>query len=176
MLRRQAIRPLRKPLVVMSPKSLLRHKLAKSTIDDLANGYFKVVLDDAWDHDAKQIERVVLCSGKVYYDLFEHRAHNEIENTAVIRVEQLYPFPEEELYEMLKQYPNLKHVVWCQEEPMNQGAWYCSQHHMRHVVHRINPSLFLQYAGRVASAAPAAGYMSLHLEEQNKLVETAFNI
>lgn len=176
MLRRQAIRPLRKPLVVMSPKSLLRHKLAKSTIDDLANGYFKVVLDDDWEHDPDQIERVVLCSGKVYYDLFEHRAHKEITNTAVLRIEQLYPFPEVELEKVLKSFKNLKHIVWCQEEPMNQGAWYCSQHHMRHVVHRIDPEMLLQYAGRVASAAPAAGYMSLHLEEQQKLVETAFNI
>ncbi|MBA54666.1 MAG: 2-oxoglutarate dehydrogenase E1 component [Pseudomonadales bacterium] len=176
MLRRQAIRPLRKPLVVMSPKSLLRHKLAKSSLDELANGHFKVVLEDAWDHDPKQIDRVILCSGKVYYDLFEHRAHNDIQNTLVLRVEQLYPFPEEELYEMLKPYTNIKHAVWCQEEPMNQGAWYCSQHHMRHVFHRISPNLLLQYAGRGGSAAPAAGYMSLHLEEQAKLVETAFNI
>jgi len=176
MLRRQAIRPLRKPLVVMSPKSLLRHKLAKSSIDELANGHFKVVLEDNWEHDPDQIERVVLCSGKVYYDLFEHRAHNEIQNTALVRIEQLYPFPEVELEKMLKSYKNLKHIVWCQEEPMNQGAWYCSQHHMRHVVQRVDPSLLLQYAGRVGSAAPAAGYMSLHLEEQNKLVETAFNI
>ena len=112
----------------------------------------------------------------MYYDLFEHRAHNDIQNTLVLRVEQLYPFPEEELYEMLKPYTNIKHAVWCQEEPMNQGAWYCSQHHMRHVFHRISPNLLLQYAGRGGSAAPAAGYMSLHLEEQAKLVETAFNI
>lgn len=176
MLRRQAIRPLRKPLIVMSPKSLLRHKLAKSNLDELANGYFKVVLDDSWKHEADKIERVILCSGKVYYDLFEYRAHNEIENTAVVRIEQLYPFPEQELQEMLGRYPNMKSVVWCQEEPMNQGAWYCSQHHMRHVVNSLKPELLLQYAGRAGSAAPAAGYMSLHLEEQANLVETAFNI
>ena len=176
MLRRQAIRPLRKPLIVMSPKSLLRHKLAKSTLDDLTTGHFKVVLEDAWDHDPKQIERVVLCSGKVYYDLYDYRAHNEVQNTAVIRVEQLYPFPEKELEEMLAPYTNLKTVVWCQEEPMNQGAWYCSQHHMRHVLHNVNPKLFLHYAGREGSAAPAGGYMSRHLEEQSKLVEDAFSV
>ncbi|MCG8534492.1 MAG: 2-oxoglutarate dehydrogenase E1 component, partial [Pseudomonadales bacterium] len=176
MLRRQAIRPLRKPLIVMSPKSLLRHKLAKSTLDDLTTGHFKVVLEDAWDHDPKQIERVVLCSGKVYYDLYDYRAHNEVQNTAVIRVEQLYPFPEKELEEMLAPYTNLKTVVWCQEEPMNQGAWYCSQHHMRHVLHNVNPKLFLHYAGRDGSAAPAGGYMSRHLEEQSKLVEDAFSV
>lgn len=174
MLRRQAIRPLRKPLIVMSPKSLLRHKLAKSSLDDLANGHFKVVLDDAWEHDPKQIKRVVLCSGKVYYDLFEHRAHKEIQDTLVVRIEQLYPFPEQELYDMLAPYKNVKSIVWCQEEPMNQGAWYCSQHHMRHVVHRLYPKLLLQYSGREASAAPAAGYMSLHLEEQANLVDQAF--
>ncbi len=176
MLRRQAIRPLRKPLIVMSPKSLLRHKLAKSSLDELANGHFKVVLDDAWEHDPKQIERVILCSGKVYYDLFEYRAHHDIKNTLILRVEQLYPFPEQEMLAMLKPYSKIKHAVWCQEEPMNQGAWYCSQHHMRHVFHTISPNLLLQYAGRGGSAAPAAGYMSLHLEEQNRLVETAFNI
>ena len=176
MLRRQAIRPLRKPLIVMSPKSLLRHKLAKSSLDELANGHFKVVLEDAWEHDPQQIERVILCSGKVYYDLFEYRAHHDIKNTLILRVEQLYPFPEQEMLAMLKPYSKIKHAVWCQEEPMNQGAWYCSQHHMRHVFHTISPNLLLQYAGRGGSAAPAAGYMSLHLEEQNRLVETAFNI
>lgn len=176
MLRRQAIRPLRKPLIVMSPKSLLRHKLAKSSLDELANGHFKVVLGDSWDHEPSQVDRVILCSGKVYYDLFEYRANHDIKNTLIIRIEQLYPFPEQELLEMLKPYSNIKHAVWCQEEPMNQGAWYCSQHHMRHVFHSIDPSLLLQYAGRGGSAAPAAGYMSLHLEEQNRLVETAFNI
>jgi len=176
MLRRQAIRPLRKPLVVMSPKSLLRHKLAKSTLEDLADGYFKVVLEDAWEHDPKDIERIVLCSGKVYYDLFEHRTTQDVKNTMLVRIEQLYPFPEAELSKLFAQYKNVKHVVWCQEEPMNQGAWYCSQHHMRHVVHSHYPDLLLHYAGREGSAAPAAGYMALHLEEQASLVDTAFNI
>ena len=176
MIRRQAIRPLRKPLVVMSPKSLLRHKLAKSSLDDLANGHFKVVLEDAWEHDPEQIKRVILCSGKVYYDLVAHRSHKEISDTVIVRIEQLYPFPEEELKKMLAQYPNMSAVVWCQEEPMNQGAWYCSQHHMRHVLHSLKPDLLLHYAGRAGSAAPAAGYMSLHLEEQTNLVEQAFSV
>lgn len=176
MLRRQAIRPLRKPLIVMSPKSLLRHKLAKSSLDEFTNGHFNVVLEDSWEHDPKQVERVILCSGKVYYDLLDYRTHQEIQNTAIVRIEQLYPFPEEELKAVLSQYPNMKAVVWCQEEPMNQGAWYCSQHHMRHVVHSLKPELLLHYAGRAGSAAPAAGYMSLHLEEQAKLVEDAFSV
>ena len=93
-----------------------------------------------------------------------------------MRVEQLYPFPEQRLKEVLETYPNLKHLVWCQEEPMNQGAWYCSQHHMRNALHRLNPKLYLQYACRDASAAPACGHMSVHIEEQKKLVNDAFEI
>jgi 2-oxoglutarate dehydrogenase E1 component len=112
----------------------------------------------------------------VYYDLLEYRGHKEVQDTALIRIEQLYPFPEAELYDALKPYTNVKSIVWCQEEPMNQGAWYCSQHHMRHVVQRWNKKLYLHYAGRPGSAAPAAGYMSLHVEEQNRLVEEAFTV
>ena len=176
MLRRQAVRPLRKPLVVMSPKSLLRHKQCKSTLDELAKGYFKVVLQDPAIENPDDITRVIMCSGKVYYDLLDYREHNEITDTALVRIEQLYPFPEQELDEVLRRFANLKNVVWCQEEPMNQGAWYCSQHHMRHVLQRIEPSLYLHYAGREGSAAPAAGYMSRHIEEQKKLVEDAFTV
>ena len=174
MLRRQAIRPLRKPLIVMSPKSLLRHKLAKSSLEQLSSGHFQVALADESQHDPKAIKRIILCSGKVYYDLFEYREQRDIKDTVILRVEQLYPFPEEELGKLFAQYPNVKSAVWCQEEPMNQGAWYCSQHHMRHVVLKHNPSLYLNYAGREGSAAPAAGYMSRHTEEQARLVEQAF--
>ncbi len=95
---------------------------------------------------------------------------------AIVRIEQLYPFPGDDLDELLSEYSKLKHVVWCQEEPMNQGAWYCSQHHMRNALHRLNPKLYLQYAGRDASAAPACGHMSVHIEEQKKLVNDAFEI
>ena len=175
MLRRQAIRPLRKPLVVMSPKSLLRHPRCKSTLEDLTEGYFQVVLPDMKELVAEEITRVILCSGKVYYDLYEHRNQNNITDTTIIRIEQLYPFPEDELYALLEQFPNVKTVVWCQEEPMNQGAWYCSQHHMRRVVSRASSSLYLNYAGRNPSAAPAGGYMSRHTEEQNQLLEQAFS-
>ncbi|MCG8317279.1 MAG: 2-oxoglutarate dehydrogenase E1 component [Pseudomonadales bacterium] len=176
MLRRQAARPLRKPLVVMSPKSLLRHKLCKSTLDELVDGHFQVVMPETEDQDNEAVNRVIMCSGKVYYDLLDYRTHNDIKDSAIVRIEQLYPFPEQELSTELQKYPNLKHVVWCQEEPMNQGAWYCSQHHMRHVLHRIEPSLYLHYAGRDGSAAPAAGYMSCHIEEQNNLVQNAFSV
>ncbi len=176
MLRRQAVRPLRKPLVVMSPKSLLRHKSCKSTLDELADGYFKVVLQEQEDIDKDAVNRVILCSGKVYYELLEYRSSHQVTDTAIVRIEQLYPFPEEELEEALSIYPNLETVVWCQEEPMNQGAWYCSQHHMRHVLNRSDSKLYLHYAGREPSAAPAAGYMSVHIEEQNRLLEDAFTV
>jgi len=175
MLRRQAIRPLRKPLIVMSPKSLLRHPRCKSTLEELSDGYFRVVMPDPKEVAADDVTRIILCSGKVYYDLYDYREQNNVSNTVILRVEQLYPFPEAELHEMFSLYPNVQTVVWCQEEPMNQGAWYCSQHHMRHVVHRTNPALYLNYAGREGSAAPAAGYMARHTEEQNRLIDHAFN-
>ncbi len=177
LLRRQVIRPLRKPLVVMSPKSLLRHKEATSTLEDLAHGKFHMVLPDQGKLDAEKVERVVLCAGKVYYDLAAYRTENEREDTAILRLEQLYPFPKEELYEALKDYPNLEQVIWCQEEPLNQGAWYQSQHHMRIVTDMLREGLGhqLKFAGRPASAAPASGYMSVHVEQQRQLVEDAFN-
>ena len=118
MLRRQVIRPLRKPLVVMTPKSLLRHKLAISTLEDLANGSFQTVIPEIDSLDPKKVDRVVLCSGKVYYDLLEKRRAEGREDTAIVRIEQLYPFPEDDLAEVLAPYKNLKHIVWCQEEQM----------------------------------------------------------
>jgi 2-oxoglutarate dehydrogenase E1 component len=165
MLRRQVIRPLRKPLVALTPKSLLRHKLAISTLEDLAQGSFHPVLPEVDSLDPKKVDRLVLCSGKVYYDLLEKRRAEGREDTAIVRIEQLYPFPEEELAEIMAPYKNLKHVVWCQEEPMNQGAWYCSQHHMRRVITAHKKGLFLEYAGRDASASPACGYASIHAQQ-----------
>ncbi|SDK79394.1 2-oxoglutarate dehydrogenase E1 component [Modicisalibacter muralis] len=177
LLRRQVIRPIRKPLVVMSPKSLLRHKEATSTLEELAHGRFNMVLADVGKLDAEKVKRVVLCAGKVYYDLAAYRSENEREDTAIVRIEQLYPFPKEELYEVLKGYTNLEQLVWCQEEPLNQGAWYQSQHHMRVVADMLENGLGreLKFAGRPASAAPAAGYMSVHVEQQRQLVDDAFN-
>ncbi|MFC0710490.1 2-oxoglutarate dehydrogenase E1 component [Azorhizophilus paspali] len=176
MLRRQVIRPLRKPLVALTPKSLLRHKSAISTLEDLALGSFHPVLPEVDSLDPKKVERLVLCSGKVYYDLLDKRHAEGREDIAIVRIEQLYPFPEEELAEVMAPYTNLKHVVWCQEEPMNQGAWYCSQHHMRRVASAHKKELFLQYAGREASAAPACGYASMHAEQQEKLLQDAFTV
>jgi len=175
MLRRQAIRPMRRPLVVMSPKWILRHKLATSSLEELATGTFHNVLGDG-SVPAEKVKRIVLCSGKVYYHLLEARIEREQEDVALIRLEQLYPFPEEELKAALAPFSNVKDVVWCQEEPMNQGAWYSSQHHMRRVLHEQNPELYLSYAGRDASAAPAAGYMSTHVEEQNRFINEALTV
>lgn len=176
MLRRQAIRPLRKPLVVMTPKSLLRHKQAISTLEDLTEGCFKNVIDEVEDIKAEKVERLVMCSGKVYYDLLQARNEAGQEHVAIIRLEQLYPFPEQELADIMKPYTKLKEIVWCQEEPLNQGAWYCSQHHMRRVIMNQDPKLYLEFAGRDASASPAAGYMALHVEQQNRLVSEALKL
>ncbi|MDG1813200.1 MAG: 2-oxoglutarate dehydrogenase E1 component [Porticoccaceae bacterium] len=174
LLRRQAIRPMRRPLVIMSPKWILRHKLATSSLEELANGEFNNVIADP-SIDAAAAKRVVLCSGKVYYHMLEEREARGITDIALVRLEQLYPFPDLELEGVLKPYANIKDIIWCQEEPMNQGAWYSSQHHMRHVIQRTHPQLHLSYVGRESSAAPAAGYMSVHLEEQKKFIDEALS-
>jgi len=176
MLRRQAIRPLRKPLVVMSPKSLLRHKLATSTLEELSEGRFRTVLDEIDDINPKKVRRILMCSGKVYYDLLERRRAEEIDDIAIVRIEQLYPFPHKYLSKILEPYKGAKEVYWVQEEPMNMGAWYSSQHHMRKVAQELNPKWHLEYAGRDHSASPAAGYMALHLEQQENLIRDALDL
>ncbi|MBS9404484.1 2-oxoglutarate dehydrogenase E1 component [Halomonas sp. TRM85114] len=178
LLRRQVIRPLRKPLIVMSPKSLLRHKDATSSLEDLAHGKFDMVLPDQGERDAAKVERIILCAGKVYYDLANWREENGRDDVAILRIEQLYPFPKETLFEAIRDFTNVDTVIWCQEEPQNQGAWYSSQHHMRAVIDELREGLGrdLKFAGRPASAAPAAGYMSVHTEQQRQLVEDAFNL
>jgi 2-oxoglutarate dehydrogenase E1 component len=176
MLRRQSLRPLRKPLIVMTPKSLLRHKEAVSTLDELANGAFYNVLNDPDVTSPETITRLVMCSGKVYYDLRDALRQRGMKNVALIRLEQLYPFPEQELATVMAPYTNLEEIVWCQEEPMNQGAWYPSQHHMRRVINQHKRTLYLEYAGRDASASPAAGYMALHQAQLERLIRDALKI
>ena len=176
LLRRQALRPLRKPLVVFSPKSLLRHKDAVSELSELAEGGFRTVIPECDPHDADEVTRVVFCSGKVYYELRELRNQEELGHVAIVRIEQLYPFPNQELVAAIAKYRNLLEVTWCQEEPQNQGAWFNSQHHMRQVVREHNRDLYLEYAGREASAAPAAGYTALHLAQQEKLIRDALGM
>lgn len=170
LLRRQMLRPYRKPLIVMTPKSLLRHPLAVSALQELESGEYQVVIPEIDTIDPKKVDRVVLCCGKVYYDLLEKRRELDLKNVAIVRVEQLYPFPEEELSKILKSYKQAKEIVWCQEEPMNQGAWYASQHHFQAC---LAEGQKLSYAGRPASASPAAGYLSVHLREQEALVKQA---
>lgn len=176
LLRRQVIRPLRKPLVVLTPKSLLRHKLAISTLEDLADGSFQTVIPEIDTLDAAKVTRLILCSGKVYYDLLEKRRAEGREDIAIVRIEQLYPFPEDDLMDAIAPYTNLTNAVWCQEEPMNQGAWYSSQHHLRRSIGNHKTGLGLEYAGRDASAAPACGYASMHAEQQEKLLQDAFTV
>ena len=173
MLVRQAVRPMRRPLVVMSPKSLLRHPLAVSSLDELSTGVFKNIIGEIDEIDPKKVTRVVMCSGKVYYDLLEKRRENKQTDVAIIRIEQLYPFPIDEINAELAQYAHVKDWVWCQEEPMNQGAWYCSQHRF---YASIPQGATLTYAGRDASASPAVGYISVHNQQQKQLVDDALTI
>jgi len=171
LLRRQMLRPFRKPLIVMTPKSLLRKKEAASSIQELANGSFQTVIPDTTTVDEKGVKRVIACCGKVYYDLVLKRTELQRADTAIIRVEQLYPFPHKQFEAQMKRYPNATEVVWCQEEPQNQGAWYQTAHYFRE---NMRDDQKLYYAGRPASASPAGGYMARHNERQKALVEQAF--
>lgn len=174
MIRRQAIRPMRRPLIVMSPKSLLRHPLAVSDMQELANGVFHNVIDEIDDIKPAKVKRVIMCSGKVYYDLLEQRRKNEQDDVAIVRIEQLYPFPHAEIEAIVaEKYKHVKDWVWCQEEPQNQGAWYCSQHHFWS---SIPEGAKLKYTGREASASPAVGYISVHNQQQKALVDDALTI
>jgi len=173
MLRRQMIRPLRKPLVVMSPKSLLRHKLAVSPLDELSQGGFRPVIGDVDVVDKSTIRRLIMCSGKVYYDLLERRRAEQLDDIAIVRIEQLYPFPWRLLREELALYENVEEFCWCQEEPKNQGAWYSTRHKLQEV---IGEDVSLLYTGRDASPAPAVGIPGLHVAQQTELVTQALGL
>ena len=177
MLRRQIIRPLRKPLVVMMPKSLLRKEISASPLDELCEGHFMPIIKES-DKSIKRsrVERVILCSGKLYYELLAHRKENNLKDVAIVRVEQLYPFPHQELADELKKYKRVEYLVWSQEEPMNQGAWYSSKHHLEIIQRTIFPKAQLLFSGRPHAASPAAGYMALHNRLQLKLVDDAFEL
>ncbi len=170
MLRRQMLHATRKPLVVMTPKSMLRNKLSVSSMDELAKGAFQNLIPDSVSKKAGATRRVVVCGGKVYYDLFEAAQAKNISDVAIVRVEQLYPFPRIELSAELKRFAGAKEVIWCQEEPMNQGAWYQIQHHLRAC---LQPGQELHYAGRARSAAPACGHLTTHNAEQAQLIADA---
>jgi 2-oxoglutarate dehydrogenase E1 component len=170
MLRRQMVRPLRKPLIIMTPKSLLRHPLSVSRLEELAGGGFKTIIDDVDDPDASAVTRVVLCSGKVYFDLLKARRDAKINAVAIVRLEQMYPFPSEEYEAILRKYENAREIVWCQEEPQNQGGWYQIRHRLQAP---LGPKDELLYAGRGGAAAPATGISSLHEQQQKNLVTAA---
>ena len=176
LLRRQMIRPYRKPLVVMSPKSLLRHRLAVSTREDLGpETGFRVVIDDGEIPDSGRVTRLVLSAGKVWFDLAVKRRELELDHVALARIEQIYPFPREEIQALLDRYPKARDVIWAQEEPRNQGTWFFMLSR-RHLAGMIRSNRRLGYAGREYSASPAAGYMRVHLEQQRALVESALGL
>ncbi|MBI5917887.1 MAG: 2-oxoglutarate dehydrogenase E1 component [Nitrosomonadales bacterium] len=171
LLRRQMLRPMRRPLIVFTPKSLLRSKDATSSLNELTQGRFQPVIAEREELDASCVRRVIACSGKIYYELVNARRTRGISDMAIIRIEQLYPFPHQEFAAQIAAYPNASELLWCQEEPGNQGAWHRIQHYLaRH----LRPSMKLGYALRASSAAPAAGYLALHNEQQKAVIEAAF--
>jgi 2-oxoglutarate dehydrogenase E1 component len=171
LLRRQVLQPFRRPLIVFTPKSLLRHELSVSALADLSNNSFANLIGEIDDIPAAQVERVVFCSGKVYFDLLKARRSSGLRNVALVRIEQLYPFPVEQYQAALAHYANATDLVWCQEEPQNQGAWY----QIRHRLQDLAGPRTVYYAGRAAAAAPATGQSRDHELEQRRLVDTALN-
>ncbi len=174
LLRRQMVRPYRKPLIIFSPKSLLRHKESVSPLEEFANDNFKPV-NEEWDNttNAAKVKRVVVCSGKVFYDLRAARRERELKDIPLVRIAQLYPFPHDVFKTQIEKYKNATEIVWCQEEPRNQGAWHRIQHYLqRHLL----PHQKLTYAGRDSWATPAAGYKALHDKQQKELVNLALTL
>jgi 2-oxoglutarate dehydrogenase E1 component len=170
MLRRQMVRPLRKPLIVMTPKSLLRHPLSVSRLEELSTGGFNALIDETDDIKPSAVTRIVLCSGKVYFDLLRSRREVKADAVAIVRLEQLYPFPSDEYEAILRKYVNAREVVWCQEEPQNQGSWYQIRHRLQS---KLGAKHELLYAGRAGAAAPATGIAALHEQQQKNLVSAA---
>ena len=173
MLRRQQVRNFRKPLIVMTPKSLLRHKASVSPLGELSTGRFELIIPEVEAIDREKTRRLVFCSGKVYFDLLEAREVNGISDVAIIRIEQLYPFPITQYADIVEEYGHVEEIVWCQEEPLNQGAWY-------QIKHRLQEPLAdhqqLYYAGREGAAAPASGIFKVHMKQQQALVAAALDI
>ncbi|MBU1666286.1 MAG: 2-oxoglutarate dehydrogenase E1 component, partial [Gammaproteobacteria bacterium] len=168
LLRRQVVRPYRKPLIVFTPKSLLRHPDASSSLGELASGAFRPLIDEVDALDPTQVTRLVFCSGRLYYDLLRARREREIHNIAIIRIEQIYPWPDLELAELLARYPNVNDIVWAQDEPLNQGAWRYAAYPIR-----LATGITLCYAGRPESSSPAAGYASLHKQQLEEILIAA---
>ena len=172
LLRRQMLRNCRKPLIVITPKSLLRHKECTSSLDDLASGYYRRVLPEVDQIKPKNVKHIILCSGKVYYELLNERRAKKRNDLAIIRVEQLYPFPGPELNKVLKCYTNTIELVWVQEEPKNQGAWDFVK---PRIPAMLDKTWQLYYVGRESSSAPAVGSAKLHGIQQRELIDGAIN-
>jgi 2-oxoglutarate dehydrogenase E1 component len=170
MLRRQMLRNLRKPLIVMTPKSLLRHPLSVSRLEELSVGGFQTVIDEVDEVRPSAVTRVVFCSGKVYFDLLKSRREAKVDTVAIVRIEQLYPFPSDEYESILQKYSNAREIIWCQEEPQNQGSWYQIRHRLQA---KLGDTHELLYAGRAGAAAPATGIAALHEQQQKNLVAAA---
>jgi len=172
MLRRQMLQSFRKPLIVMTPKSLLRHELSVSALEELTRGSFARVIGEIDELAVKDVRRVVFCSGKVYFDLLRARREEGLKDVALVRIEQLYPFPSEEYQAALSRYAQAREIVWCQEEPQNQGAWYQIRHRLQELAGARRDVL---YAGRAPAAAPATGIGKIHAIEQQALVAAALH-
>ena len=170
MLRRQMVRSLRKPLIVMTPKSLLRHPLSVSDLSELATSRFNNIIDEIDEIKPEDVTRIVLCSGKVFYDLLKARREFKAQHIAIVRVEQLYPFPSDEYESIIRKYADAMEIVWCQEEPQNQGGWYQIRHRLQA---KLGPHQELLYSGRAGAAAPATGIHAMHEEQQKNLVQAA---
>ena len=172
LLRRQVIRKMRTPLIVISPKSLLRNPDATSNLDELTSGEFSCVIDDDLKNK-NDVKRIIMCSGKVYYDLAKMRDKNDFKDVGIVRIEQLYPFPYDDLEEILTKYENVQEFIWCQEEPLNQGAWFSHRHRIQRVLDRFDKGDEVSLVSRPPAAAPAVGLMKLHLQQQEELVKEA---
>jgi 2-oxoglutarate dehydrogenase E1 component len=172
LLRRQMVRNYRKPLIVMTPKSLLRHRLAVSSFDELTSGQYQSVIPEVDPIDPAGVERVIFCSGKVYYDLLEARRARGLTNVAIARIEQLYPFPKDQFAVVLAGYPDTEEIIWCQEEAQNQGAWDQIKHRFHNLIQEGKRPY---YVGRPSSAAPAVGHRAAHVEQQERLIDEALS-
>ena len=175
MLRRQMVRPYRKPLIVMTPKNILRDPIAASELREFTEGEFNNILDETDEIKIAEVKKIIFCAGKLYYELVKARREHKIMNTAIVRIEQLYPFPQQEVQQIVSKYSGAREVVWCQEEPRNQGAWFFVKS-TRNIRACLKEDHNLRYAGRTYMASPASGSLHIHREQQQALIEDALGL